>query len=533
MSNDVTLRNLAKLRDDFVLFASEVLKIKTKAGNIVPFRLNKAQIYINMRLDHQLAETGKVRALVLKGRQQGCSTLISGRYYHKSTMRHGVSVFILTHEQKATDNLFAMAERYYELAPFKPRLGKSNAKEMQFKALDGGYKVGTAGVKAGGRSGTIQLFHGSEVAFWPNDTDQFSGVIQSVPDEPGTEIILESTANGVTGEFYERWQQAEKGDGEYQAIFVPWFWDEGYRKQPPSNFKLYHEKQYENETMTEAEYAEVHGLDNAQMFWRRMKVAELGVVKFMQEYPATADEAFQSTGHDSFIKPIDVLRARKNNLEGYGPLVIGVDPSRYGKDRFSIAWRRGRKVSKVERRAKVGTNEAVAWIRRIIDDDDPAAVFIDSGGGGAQIYDMVISLGEKYENVMHLVNFGGAPEEEYETLENGEQRAGPKNRRAEMWMRSRDWLQQPGGADIPDEGSLQSDACAPGYKYDAVSQHLILESKEQMRARKVRSPDDWDAIALTFATVVYDDAKHHQSGDAKKRKSHRRARTGRLGWLSR
>lgn len=533
MSDERALKNLARLREDFTLFAPEVLRIKTKAGRIIPFGLNKAQIYIHMRLEHQLETIGRVRALILKGRQQGASTYIGGRFYHKSSMRSGVSVFILTHEQKATDNLFAMAERYYEHAPFKPKLGKSNAKEMQFKTLDGGYKVGTAGVKAGGRSGTIQLFHGSEVAFWPNDTDQFSGVVQSVPDEPGTEIILESTANGVTGEFYERWQQAEKGDGEYIAIFVPWFWDDGYRKQPPANFKLHHTKQYETETMTEVEYAEAHGLDNAQMYWRRMKIAELGVVKFMQEYPATADEAFQSTGHDSFIKPIDVLRARKNNLDGHGPLVVGVDPARYGKDRFSIAWRRGRKVSKVERRNKVGTEEAVAWICRIIDNDEPAKVFIDAGGGGAQIYDMVVARGEKYEAVMELVNFGGAPEEEYILLENGEQRAGPKNRRAEMWMRSRDWLQQPGGADIPDDGSLQSDATAPGYKYDTVSQHLILESKEQMRARKARSPDDWDAIALTFASVVYDEAKHAGASSAKRKSSGNSSRSGRYGWLTR
>jgi hypothetical protein len=531
-SEKKVLGKLAVLKDDFLVFAPEVLKIKTKAGRLVPFTLNKAQIYIHLRLEQQLEEIGKVRALILKGRQQGCSTLISGRFYHKSSMRYGVSVFILTHEQRATNNLFEMAERYYEYAPFKPSLGKSNAKEMQFKKLAGGYKVGTAGVKAGGRSGTIQLFHGSEVAFWPNDTDQFSGVVQSVPDEPGTEIILESTANGVTGEFYERWQQAEKGDGEYIAIFVPWFWDTGYRKRPPANFNLHSVKQHESETMTEVEYAEVHGLDDWQMYWRRTKIAELGVVKFMQEYPATADEAFQSTGHDSFIKPIDVLRARRNDLPGVGPLVIGVDPARYGKDRFSIAWRRGRKVSKVERRVKISTDEAVSWIRRIIDHDNPAAVFIDSGGGGAQIYDMLVALGERYENVLHLINFGGSPEEEYVLLENGEERPGPKNRRAEMWMRSRDWLQQPGGADIPDEGSLQSDATTPGYKYDPTTQHLILESKEQIRARKARSPDDWDAIALTFATVVYDDATQSEGPSRRKRRSSQTVK-GSKGWLAR
>lgn len=70
-----------------------------------------------------------------------------------------------------------------------------------------------------------------------------------------------------------------------------------------------------------------------------------------------------------------------------------------------------------------------------------------------------------------------------------------------MWKRSNDWLQEPGGADIPDVDSLQADACGPGYSYDA-NQRLLLESKEHMRARGVRSPDDWDAIALTFAEPV-------------------------------
>jgi hypothetical protein len=68
---------------------------------------------------------------------------------------------------------------------------------------------------------------------------------------------------------------------------------------------------------------------------------------------------------------------------------------------------------------------------------------------------------------------------------------------------SRDWLKQEGGADIPDLDSLQTDACAPEYHYHPVSQKLVLESKEHMaKVRKVRSPDEWDAIALTFAEPV-------------------------------
>lgn len=528
------LERVARLRGDFTQFAPECLKIKTKAGTTRPLILNKAQQYIHDKLEEQKARTGKVRAMILKGRQQGASTYISGRFYHRVSLFTGVGVYILTHEMGATENLFAMAQRYHDNNPLKPTVGKSNAKELSFPRLDGGYQVGTAGVKAGGRSRTIQLFHGSEVAFWPNDTEQFSGVVEGVPDEPGTEIILESTANGVTGEFYERWQKAEAGIGDYIAIFVPWFWDPGYRRKPEADFQLMSEKQHEDETMTEVEYADLHGLDDWQMAWRRNKIHAIGHIKFMQEYPGTADEAFQTTGHDSFIKPIDVLRARKNNLEGVGPLVLGIDPSRYGKDRFSIAWRRGRKVSKVERRDKVETTEAAFWIKGIIDRDKPAKAFIDAGGGGAQIYDIVISFGPEYAEVMELINFQGEPEEPYEILEDGSQRPGPKNRRSEMWKRSNDWLKQPGGADIPDEGTIQSDACAPGYRYDIRSQHLVLESKEQMRARKVRSPDDWDAIALTFASGVYDEVNAPASVERQKSSKALRSKfRGSTGWMRR
>jgi hypothetical protein len=71
-----------------------------------------------------------------------------------------------------------------------------------------------------------------------------------------------------------------------------------------------------------------------------------------------------------------------------------------------------------------------------------------------------------------------------------------------MWMRSKEWLEQTGGVDIPDSDALQSDATAPGYSYGLTDQRLILESKEQMRARGVRSPDEWDAVVLTFAEPV-------------------------------
>ncbi len=486
-----------RLRDDFAHYAEKCLKIRAKSGAIEPLLLNQAQRYIHERLEEQRAKTGRVRAILLKGRQQGASTYIGGRFYWRVTHARGLRVFILTHEQSATDNLFGMANRYHEHCPalVKPSTGAANAKELFFDKLDGGYEVGTAGTKAVGRSKTIQLFHGSEVAFWPHAASHFASVIQAIPDLPDTEIVLESTANGVGGEFHERWQQAEAGIGDYQAIFVPWFWQDEYRRTAPDDFVMDEE---------EWEYADLHGLDLDQMCWRRAKIAELKDPQlFKQEYPATAAEAFQTTGHDSFIKPEHVLKARKANLKGVGPLIIGVDPKREGKDRFAIAWRRGRKLEKVKSDASPIDNvRAATKLKDIIDRDNPARMFIDAGGGGG-IYDILTGWGTKYQKVCRLVNFGSSPIHPPKRDKDGKEIAGPLNRRVEMWDLSNDWLKDEGGADIPDSDVLQADACAPGFSYHPTTSKLTLESKEHMqRVRKIRSPDEWDAVVLTFAEPV-------------------------------
>jgi hypothetical protein len=500
---DKALLELARLQGDFLYYAPRCLKIKAKDKRIVPLVLNRAQLYVHEQLEEQRQRTGKVRALVLKARQQGFSTYIGGRYYHKTSMNHGTNTYILTHEQGATDNLFAMVGRYHDHSPLKPETGKANAKELYFPKLDGGYAVGTAGSKAVGRSKTVFLFHGSECAFWPNASDHFAGVVQAIPDLPGTEIILESTANGIGGEFHERWQQAEAGIGDYIAIFVPWFWSDEYRRPVPEKFQLSHERGADGEP-SEVEYMEMYDLDLSQMAWRRYKIDELKDPQlFMQEYPASAAEAFQTTGHDSFIKPADVLRARKAKLDPTGPLVLGVDPSRLGKDRFSVAWRQGRVCTKKESKAKLDNVAGATYVKSIIDRDHPDKVFIDVGGQGAGVLDILNSWGAPYSKICVAVNFGGEPLEADYIMSDGSVRPGPKNRRAEMWHNLREWLKQVGGADVPDSDSLQADLCGPGYKYDT-QQRFLLESKESMLKRGVRSPDEGDALALTFAAPVYD-----------------------------
>jgi hypothetical protein len=311
-----------RLRDDFEYYAPRCLKIRTKSGSIEPFRLNRPQRYLHEMLEAQRAKTGKVRALVLKGRQQGCSTYTEGRFYHRVTHRTGAKAFILTHLDEATANLFAMAKRFQENCPevVRPSLAASNAKELIFDQLDSGYKVSTAGSKGTGRSDTIQLFHGSEVAYWPNADTHVAGALQAVPDEPGTEVILESTSAGRQGLFWERCAAAMRGEGEYILVFIPWFWQAEYRKAVPPGFEP---------TADELDYQATYGLDLEQIVWRRAKIVELnGVHNFRREYPATAAEAFSAEVPGALWRrdQIDNLRVL-GGIPELKRIVVAVDPS--------------------------------------------------------------------------------------------------------------------------------------------------------------------------------------------------------------
>ena len=125
----VTETQLDTLRD-FKKFAPTFLQIRTKAGTPEKFKFNRAQRYLHQRLEDQRTATGKVRAVILKGRQQGCSTYIQARFFHQVITSRGKKAFILTHDKEATKNLFSMAVRFYENleSGLAPKADTANAK---------------------------------------------------------------------------------------------------------------------------------------------------------------------------------------------------------------------------------------------------------------------------------------------------------------------------------------------------------------------------------------------------------------------
>src|SRR5262249_8743106 len=120
-----------RLDEDYASFAEQILRIRTKSGPIKTLVFNRAQNHVHPAREPQRQRIGRVRALILKGRQQGCSTYIGGRFYHRTSRGRGLRAFILTHEQRATQNLFEMIERFHLYCPDaeRPATGAANCEE--------------------------------------------------------------------------------------------------------------------------------------------------------------------------------------------------------------------------------------------------------------------------------------------------------------------------------------------------------------------------------------------------------------------
>lgn len=509
-------------KSDFRRFAREAIRIRAKSGDLEPLVLNAAQEILHNAAEEQLAEEQWVRLAGLKGRRQGFSTYVAARGYWRATLWDRQKVYILSHEMASSNVLFDMVALMQEKHPFPPQVGTDNAKELEFSKRGSSYQVATAGQKAGGRGGAVTFFHGSEAAWWTNAPDHFAASVQGVdevrgvwgvlwrepanplPFEKGrgeiygwvkapSEIWLETTSAGPTGEFWKRYMDAMKHIGRYRAVFVPWTVQPEYAEA--GDFTPSQEPEEEGE-LSELEYQELHKLTDAQMLWRRSKIHELGSVgKFRQEYPIDVTEAFAAADTEGvFIKPALVLRARKREMEDPdAPLIIGVDPAGSGGDRFAVAFRRGDKILKVIHRNKIEHDEAVAWLSSIIDEYKPNRMCIDRGSMGQNIVSALRNLNKHYADIVKGIDFGGTSRMKQATP----RRAGPWNRRAEMYGDFKDWLID-GGA-IPDDDDLASDISGPKQKWRA-NNDWLLESKTEMKARGLRSPDLSDACVLTFAT---------------------------------
>jgi hypothetical protein len=201
---------------------------------------------------------------------------------------------------------------------------------------------------------------------------------------------------------------------------------------------------------------------------------------------------FPNAGDDQFISSslVDDAMAREQYQDQSAPIIIGVDPARFGADATVIAIRQGRDIVRIDRHRGDDTMTVVGHIIETINEFKPALVVIDEGGLGAGIVDRLKEQRYKVKGV----NFGNKSSK---PIMYG-------NKRAEMWGTMREWLKT---ASIPNDKFLKTDLISPMMKPDSRGT-IFLESKKDMKARGLASPDAADAICVTFAFPVAHREQH-------------------------
>jgi len=485
-------RKIKEIRSNLPYFAELCLKIKykgkdrSKAGKIEPFVFNKAQWYIHEKIEEQKRRTGKVRALILKGRQQGASTYTSARFFHKTIFVPGTGTFILSHQAKTTGPLFDMVKRFLKYMPevIAPEVDTANKNQIKFSDLESEYTVGTAGNEDLGRGLTIKQLHCSEAAWYGKTDDLETGLFQAVSDADDTEIIHESTANGMNNMFYRKAIDAIKGHGEFILIFTPWFWQDEYRTTTPEEFII---------TEEEKELAKIYDLDLEQVNWRRNKIVDFGDEwKFKQEYPMNAMEAFIISG-DAFLSAKILMEARKTQLTNINqPKILGLDCARTN-DRLVWVLRQGRKILwyKAIDGKDIPEDPTIPIsheTERIIQREGVDKCFIDFGQGYGVI-DFLRASG--YKDIVQGVYFSKGAFQKDRFL----------NKRVEMAFSLRDWLED-GPCDIPDEDDFFSDLLITPMYLESPTKKMYLASKQKIKQLYGVSPDIFDATIMTFAYPV-------------------------------
>ena len=236
--------------------------------------------------------------------------------------------------------------------------------------------------------------------------------------------------------------------------------------------------------------------------------------EIVRKYGSDSDEArvevfgqFPKQGDRQFISRGIVEQAINRELERYDsfePLLMGVDPARFGDDSTVIRFRCGRDARNIPSLEFKGLDnmQIVHQIIQLIYKHNPDGVFIDSGAG-AGIIDRLKELGYK----VFEVSFGSSSQEpEY------------YDHRTELWARMREWL---AGGMIDNHKKLKQDLCSPEKELIGRESKEKLESKEKMKRRGLKSPDHGDALALTFHCKV---AKRDLFSARKKDKRYRQSR---------
>lgn len=302
------------------------MKIMYRKGGVGPFVPNREQNDFYDKIIKTAMRGEPIRLILLKGRQIGMSTATAALVYAIVSLAVGMNALTAAHEEPSSRHIWSIYQRFKRHDPRgdgRPKVTKDSHKEMVFGEIESSIGVNVADEEIG-RAKTLHIFHGSEVAMWKGDVEAALSNLMSTFDyeTPHTIIILESTGKSGT-EFERRFREADDNpEGEWKAVFYPWFWDETKYIEP-----------------NEYEYADLLGTDDpderellrmeiepgkyvqpGHLKWRRKTIRDVyggNVHLFKINNPATVNEAFDAKSTGFFNSDaLAYLRKRAGSPEG-------------------------------------------------------------------------------------------------------------------------------------------------------------------------------------------------------------------------
>jgi len=337
LSNFISGLSEERIKYDFEYWAITAVRIKDKiSGEDIPFKLNRAQRRLLTRFEKMRIDGVPIRVILLKARQWGGSTLTQlyiswiQNVHKKNVAWNSVIVADVEDQARTVRGMYSnMAGSYpknYGTITFRNFEGSS--KNKQIAENQSIVSIGSMQRPESLRSQDVKASHLSEVGSWkktesksPEDLAQT--IKSGIPKLPYTFIVEESTAKGVGNYFHRNWQRAESGENGYDPVFVPWFEIEMYNK-PIDSYNKFIPRMEEYDLYLWEIGATLEGINWYKDFLKSELMGDHWRMK--SEYPSTAVEAFQSTGHRVF-SPYYVVQARKTC---YDPLYKG---EVYGDDK--------------------------------------------------------------------------------------------------------------------------------------------------------------------------------------------------------
>ena len=324
---------VASIASSAALWFATCAKILTKDQRLVTPDPNLYQLQILEVYEWCMASGAPCRILALKPRQKGSSTVSAALVYHHCRRFRSRAVQIAD-RYKNSDNLFAMTCRYAENDdfpwPHQWQATATSAALMRNERLWSRIDRDTAENPRAGRSGTLQVLHVSEAAHFANDGEKSAektmlSLLNSLADVPRSVAIIETTANGAAGWFYEHWLGAatleetlagRRGNG-WIKVFAPWFAFEDSRSASPE-FQSSIFQDTSEYSGREQRGVTLYGWDAAQIAWRRWTLAQKCGGRedlFDQEYPEDEKVAFLTSGRPRFsMAGMTRLRAMQHTL---------------------------------------------------------------------------------------------------------------------------------------------------------------------------------------------------------------------------